>query len=207
MIALIDYGAGNLRSVEKAVHFIGEQVQIVTNPDELLHTGRAILPGVGAFGDTKNALQCSGMIQPVLDFIASGKPFLGICLGMQVLFEGSEESPGVPGLGVLKGRLKKIPDTPGLKVPHMGWNSLRLLQKDGVFQGLEGEPYVYFVHSYYLDAPNKAIVSAQTQYGAVIDAAVRWRNVYATQFHPEKSGAVGLQILRNFLSLPETEVR
>lgn len=207
MIAIIDYGAGNLQSVEKALHFIGGEARFATDRETLFCADRAILPGVGAFGDSMEALKQSGMIQPIMDYISSGRPFLGICLGMQILFEKSEESPGVEGLGLLKGTFKKIPSLEGLKIPHMGWNSLRLLQRDGIFQGVAGEPYTYFVHSYYLDADDKSIVSAQTQYGVSIDAAVRWRNIHATQFHPEKSGEIGLQILRNFLSLPQMEVK
>lgn len=206
MIAIIDYGAGNLQSVENALRFIGGEVQIAADQEVLLRADYAILPGVGAFGDSMHALKRSGMIHPILNYIGSGKPFLGICLGMQILFERSEESPETEGLGILKGSFKKIPSQPGLKIPHMGWNSLQLLQTDGIFQGLSGEPYTYFVHSYYLDAADKSVVSAQTQYGVSIDAAVRWKNIHATQFHPEKSGEVGLQILRNFLSLSKIEV-
>lgn len=201
MIAVIDYGAGNLQSVVKAFKFIGCETVVTADADELRTASAAILPGVGAFGDAMGCLRNSGMVQPALDFIASGKPFLGICLGLQLLFEGSDESPEVPGLGVLKGRICRIPEGPGLKIPHIGWNSLDLLQKDGLFAGLEANPYAYFVHSYYLKAADRGVVSATTQYGVTIDAAVRRGNLFATQFHPEKSGKAGLAMLRNFAAM------
>ena len=202
MIAVIDYGAGNLRSVEKALRFIGGDVEITTDAQTLGRADRAVLPGVGAFGDSMTSLRRSGLIQPILDFIGSGRPFLGVCLGLQMLFEGSEESPGEEGLGIFRGRIKRIPAGEDIKIPHIGWNSLQLLQRDGLFRGLAENPYAYFVHSYYLDASDQGIVSAKTRYGVSIDAAVQYRNIHATQFHPEKSGAVGLQMLRNFLELP-----
>ena len=201
MIALIDYGAGNLLSVGKAFRHIGCEMSVTSDPEELKAATAAVLPGVGAFGDALGCLQRSGLTQPVLDFIASGKPFLGICLGMQLLFEGSEESPDVPGLGVLRGKILRIPDAPGLKIPHIGWNSLDLRAKDGLYEGLEPNPYVYFVHSYYLKAEDPEIVSATAEYGVRIDASVRQENLMATQFHPEKSGRTGIAMLRNFASL------
>ena len=201
MIALIDYGAGNLLSVGKAFRHIGCEMSVTSDPEELKAASAAVLPGVGAFGDALGCLQRSGLTQPVLDFIASGKPFLGICLGMQLLFEGSEESPDVPGLGVLRGKILRIPDAPGLKIPHIGWNSLDLRAKDGLYEGLEPNPYVYFVHSYYLKAEDPEIVSATAEYGVRIDASVRQENLMATQFHPEKSGRTGIAMLRNFASL------
>ncbi|HBG55857.1 MAG TPA: imidazole glycerol phosphate synthase subunit HisH, partial [Ruminococcaceae bacterium] len=143
-------------------------------------------------------LKSSGLVRPVLDFIGSGRPFLGICLGLQLLFEGSEEAPGVPGLGVLRGKILRIPKAPGLKIPHVGWNSLDLIRRDGLFQGLEDHPYVYFVHSYYLKAADRGIVSATAEYGVTLDAAVAKGSLFATQFHPEKSGKTGLRMLRNF---------
>ncbi len=201
MIAVIDYGAGNLQSVVKAFDFIGCDVQVTADKDELLSASAAVLPGVGAFGDSMQCLKDSNLVNPVLDFIGTGKPFLGICLGLQLLFKGSEESPGVSGLGVLDGTIRKIPAETGLKIPHIGWNSLDIKQPNGLFQGLEPNPYVYFVHSYYLKAENPEEVSAVANYGVSIDAAVQRGNLFATQFHPEKSGKTGLQMLRNFAGL------
>lgn len=198
MIAVIDYGAGNIQSVVKAFRFLGCNIQVTNDAEELRNASAAVLPGVGAFGDSMQSLHNSGLVNPVLDFIESGKPFLGICLGLQLLFEGSEESTGISGLGVLKGTIRRIPAEAGLKIPHIGWNSLTLKKTDGMFQGLEQNPYVYFVHSYYLKAEKEEEVSATTQYGVVIDAAVQRGNLFATQFHPEKSGTVGLQMLKNF---------
>ena len=201
MIAIIDYGAGNLQSVRKAFDYLGVQTQVTSDPKVLLDAEAAILPGVGAFGDSMQALESVGMVQPIRDFVTSNRPFLGICLGMQLLFEGSEESPGVPGLGILKGTIARIPADKGLKIPHIGWNSLALRQQGGLFQGLEEEPYVYFVHSYYLHASDPSIVSAQTEYGVVIDAAVCRGSLHAVQFHPEKSGKTGLAMLKNFAAM------
>ena len=202
MIAVIDYGAGNLQSVVKALHFIGCDCMITNNKQELLSASGAILPGVGSFGDAMDCMSRSGAADGVLSFVKTGKPLLGICLGLQLLFDSSEESPDARGLGLLKGSIRKIPDNNGtLKIPHMGWNSLELCRRDGIFQGLPDDPYVYFVHSYYLTAEDESIVSAKTQYGTSIDAAVAFENIYATQFHPEKSGKLGLQILRNFAAI------
>ncbi len=202
MIAVIDYGAGNLQSVVKALHFIGCDCMITNNKQELLSANGAILPGVGSFGDAMDCMNRSGAADGVLSFVKTGKPLLGICLGLQLLFDSSEESPNARGLGLLKGSIRKIPDNDGtLKIPHMGWNSLELCRRDGIFQGLPDNPYVYFVHSYYLTAEDESIVSAKTQYGTSIDAAVAFENIYATQFHPEKSGKLGLQILRNFAAI------
>lgn len=200
MIAVIDYGAGNLQSVVKAFHFIGCDILVTTDQEELKQASAAVLPGVGAFGDAMNCLKQSDFVNPVLDFIESGKPFLGICLGLQLLFEGSEETPGVSGLGVLKGKIIKIPAETGLKIPHIGWNSLVVKENAGLFKNLEPNPYVYFVHSYYLRAENPDVVSSTTNYGIEIDASVQRNNLFATQFHPEKSGKTGLQMLKNFVS-------
>ena len=197
MIAVIDYGAGNLQSVEKALRHIGCACEITADPECLLSADAAILPGVGAFGDAMENLRSRGLEKPILQFSASGKPFLGICLGLQILFENSEESPEIPGLGILKGKLVRLPAESGLKIPHIGWNSLHLEKSGGLFQGLTGEPYVYFVHSYYLQAEEN-IITSTTKYGAEIHASVQKGNVFACQFHPEKSGEIGLQILRNF---------
>ncbi|MBQ2667229.1 MAG: imidazole glycerol phosphate synthase subunit HisH [Clostridia bacterium] len=200
MIAIIDYGAGNIRSVEKALQHIGCAVTVTKDPAELLSADAAVLPGVGAFGDAMAELRARGLEEPIRKFIASGKPFLGICLGLQILFESSEESPGVAGLGLLKGKIVRIPAVEGLKIPHMGWNSLSVRKEGGLFTGVAGEPYVYFVHSYYLQAAED-IVSATAEYGVTIHAAVQKNNVMACQFHPEKSGAVGLELLQNFAAM------
>ncbi|MBR2177180.1 MAG: imidazole glycerol phosphate synthase subunit HisH [Clostridia bacterium] len=202
MIAVIDYGAGNLQSVIKAMNFIGSEC-IVTNEKEIiLNSDGAILPGVGSFADAMDCMNSSGATDAVLEFVKTGKPFLGICLGLQLLFESSEESPGAKGLGLLKGSITRIPNHNGtLKIPHIGWNSLDVRKHEGLFKGIEGNPYVYFVHSYFLKADDENIVSSTTNYGTEIDASVNAGNIYATQFHPEKSGKVGLQILNNFVSL------
>ncbi len=201
MIAIIDYGAGNIQSVYKALKFIGAECAVTSDRNEILNADGAILPGVGAFGDCMENMEESGTKDAVIEFIATGKPFLGICLGLQLLFPESEENKGVKGLDVLKGKITKIPDGEGLKIPHMGWNNIKILKNDGIFKGIEGEPYVYFVHSYYLKADDADIVSAQTEYGVTIDAAVSYKNVTATQFHPEKSGDTGLKMLKNFVEM------
>ena len=204
MIAIIDYGAGNLQSVVKAMDFIGCKTIVTDKKDDILACDGAILPGVGAFEDAMFSMKRTGADLAVKEFIKTGKPFLGICLGLQLLFPESEENPGAEGLGILNGSIRKIPNDNGkLKIPHMGWNSLRIHKHDGLFKGIEGEPFVYFVHSYYLTADDTSIVSSSTQYGTEIHASVSSGNVFATQFHPEKSGSVGLQILRNFVSLTE----
>ncbi len=200
MIAIIDYGAGNLLSVEKALRYIGCDCIVTADAAQLAAADAAILPGVGAFGDAMKNLRERGLEQPIRDFIDSGKPFLGICLGLQILFESSEESPGVQGLGILQGKICRLPDRPGLKVPHMGWNSLQIKKPGGLFRGIRPEPYVYFVHSYYLQA-EEDIVTAGAQYGVEIHAAVQKGNLFACQFHPEKSGELGLSLLRNFAGL------
>ncbi|WP_369298355.1 imidazole glycerol phosphate synthase subunit HisH [uncultured Neglectibacter sp.] len=200
MIAIIDYGAGNLLSVEKALRHIGCQCEITAEPERLEAANGAVLPGVGAFGDAMKNLRARGLEQPIQEFIASGKPFFGICLGLQILFESSEESPGVSGLGLLKGKILHLPQVPGLKVPHMGWNSLKLRGDSRLFAGVPDDTYVYFVHSYYLQAAEE-IVTATAEYGTTIHAAVQKGNVLACQFHPEKSGQAGLSLLKNFAGL------
>lgn len=202
MIAVIDYGAGNLQSVVKALHYIGCDCIITSKKEEILQADGAILPGVGSFADAMDCMRKSGADQAVLEFVQSGKPFLGICLGLQLLFDGSDESPGVKGLGLLKGSITKIPNQNNtLKIPHMGWNSLDILKDNGIFKNIPANPYVYFVHSYYLKADSENIVAARTHYGVDIDASVQCDNIFATQFHPEKSGKVGLQILNNFAEI------
>ncbi len=207
MIAVIDYGAGNLQSVVKALNFIGCESFITNDKNKILMADGAIMPGVGSFGDAMASMIKNDLKNAIIDFINTGKAFLGICLGLQLLFPGSEESPDVKGLGLLKGDITKIPSINNLKIPHMGWNSLDIIKKDGIFRGIEGNPYVYFVHSYYLKAEDKDIVSAQTEYGVKIDASVRYKNIFATQFHPEKSGDVGIKILKNFIEITQEEVK
>lgn len=201
MIAIIDYDAGNLRSVEKALEALGSRAIITRNRDEILGADRVILPGVGAFGDAMEKLHQYELVDTIRQAAASGKPFLGICLGLQLLFESSEESPGVEGLSVLPGKILRIPDHPGLKIPHMGWNSLSVTPGARLFRGIENGAYVYFVHSYYCKADDESIVAATTEYSTHIHAAVERGNVFACQFHPEKSGSVGVQILKNFIEL------
>lgn len=201
MTAIIDYDAGNLKSVEKALQALGEETVITRDREEILAADRVILPGVGAFGDAMEKLHQYGLVEIIRQVVQKGTPFLGICLGLQLLFEESEESQSVPGLGILKGKIRRIPNTPGLKIPHMGWNSLTLRPGTRMFSGLGEEPYVYFVHSYYLEAADSEIVAASADYGVVIHAAVETGNVFACQFHPEKSSDTGLQILKNFISL------
>ena len=201
MTAIIDYDAGNLKSVEKALQALGEETVITRDREEILAADRVILPGVGAFGDAMEKLHQYGLVEIIRQVVQKGTPFLGICLGLQLLFEDCEESQGVPGLGILKGKTRRIPNPPGLKIPHRGWNSLTLRPETRLFSGLGEEPYVYFVHSYYLEAADPEIVAASADYGVVIHAAVETGNVFACQFHPEKSSDTGLQILKNFISL------
>lgn len=201
MIAIIDYDAGNLRSVEKALQYFGEETVISRERDVILGADKVILPGVGAFKDAMDNLHRYGLTEVIREAVSLNKPFLGICLGLQLLFESSEESPGVEGLGLLKGRILKIPERPGLKIPHMGWNSLEIRPHTRLFEGIADSSYVYFVHSYYLKAEEDAIVAAKTEYGTEIHASVEYGHIYACQFHPEKSGETGLKILKNFASL------
>lgn len=203
MIAIIDYGAGNLQSVNKALRHIGCDCLVTRDRNLILKADGAVLPGVGSFGDTVDSLNEYGIRDTAVDFIRSGKPFFGICLGLQLLFLHSEESPGAEGLGVFEGSITRIPAAKGLKIPHMGWNSLNIKKHGKLFKGIADNPYVYFVHSYFLNSSDKRIVAAQTEYGVTIDAAIEQDNVFATQFHPEKSGDVGLQILKNFADIVE----
>ena len=202
MIAVIDYDAGNIRSVEKALAFLGEEVCISADPEVILSADAAILPGVGAFGVAMDRLRERGLDRVVSEFVLSEKkPFLGICLGLQLLFEKSEEDPEAEGLSLLKGKIRRIPSEGGRKVPQIGWNSLSFPKESRLFQGIPEGSYVYFVHSYYLDAGDRDVVAAETEYGVTIHAAVENGNLFACQFHPEKSGAMGLQILRNFIGV------
>ena len=205
MTAIIDYDAGNLKSVEKALQALGEDTVITRDREEILAADRVILPGVGAFGDAMEKLHQYGLVEIIRQVVQKGTPFLGICLGLQLLFESSEESPGAEGLGILKGKILKIPSSPGLKIPHMGWNSLQLQNNGRLFRNIPQDTYVYFVHSYYLQAQEPEIVKAVTGYGTEIHASVEKDNVFACQFHPEKSGKYGLEILKNFAELGREE--
>ena len=201
MIAIIDYDAGNLKSVEKALVSLGEKPIITRSREEILASDKVILPGVGSFGDAMEKLHQYELVDVIREVTDRKTPFLGICLGLQLLFSGSGESPGVPGLGILPGEILRIPDAPGLKIPHIGWNSLDIKEGTRLFQGIENGSYVYFVHSYYLKASDDGIVAATTEYSTCIHAAVEKDNVFACQFHPEKSSDVGLRILKNFAEL------
>lgn len=201
MIALIDYDAGNMKSVEKALQLIGEEVLVTRNPEEILRADKVILPGVGCFGDAMENLHRYGLVPVIKQVVEQQTPFLGICLGLQLLFERSEESPGVEGLGILEGEILKIPRVEGLKIPHMGWNDLTFPHQGRLFEGIAEHSYVYFVHSYYLKAADERIVMASTRYGTEIHASVEKGNLFACQFHPEKSSAAGLQILENFVKI------
>ena len=201
MIAIIDYDAGNIKSVEKALLHLGEQPVITRDRDVILKSDKVILPGVGAFGDAMAKLKEYNLIEVIHEVVERKIPFLGICLGLQLMFESSEESNGVEGLGLLKGHILRIPEKEGLKIPHMGWNNISVREDSRLFQNLPENPYVYFVHSYYLKAEDPAIVAATTDYSVTIHAAVEKENLFACQFHPEKSSDVGLQILKNFVEL------
>lgn len=201
MIAIIDYDAGNIKSVEKALHFLGEEAYVTREKEVILKADKVILPGVGAFGDAMNKIRGYGLEEVIREVVAKKTPFLGICLGLQLLFERSDESQGVEGLGILKGEIIRIPDKEGFKVPQIGWNSLNYPNKGKLFEGIPEESYVYFVHSYYLKAADESIVTATTDYNTLIHASVEKENVFACQFHPEKSSDVGLQILKNFVNL------
>ncbi len=201
MVAVIDYDAGNIKSVEKAVIALGVDVRVTRNREEILRADHVILPGVGAFGDAMEKLHRYGLVDVIMETVQTHIPFLGICLGLQLLFESSEESEGVKGLGILPGRIVRLPEETGLKIPHIGWNSLRYPNKGRLFEGISEESYVYFVHSYYLKAEEPGIVTATTEYAAHIHASVEKGNVFACQFHPEKSSEVGMRILRNFMQV------
>lgn len=201
MIAIIDYDAGNIRSVEKAFNFLGQETVVTRDRDILLSADKVILPGVGSFGDAMEKLNNYKLV-PVIEEICQKKtPFMGICLGLQLLFKSSEETKGVSGLGILDGEIVRFSDDFGLKIPHIGWNSLEISQDGRLFKDINDQSYVYFVHSYYLKAKDEAIVKAKSEYGNIIHASVEKDNIFACQFHPEKSGEVGLKILSNFANL------
>ena len=201
MIAILDYDAGNIRSVEKAFQHLGEETVLSRDRDEILSADKVVLPGVGAFGDAMNKLKDYNLVNTIYDVVDKKIPFLGICLGLQLLFESSDETPGVSGLGILPGNILRIPDKPGYKIPHIGWNSLELTNNGRLFDGVAENAYVYFVHSYYLKAKDDRIVKATTEYGTHIHASVEQDNIFACQFHPEKSSTVGLKILENFAGI------
>lgn len=201
MVAIIDYNAGNLKSVEKALLAIGQESVITRDFHQILSADHVILPGVGAFGEAMDQIKKYELDKVVREVVDKNKPFLGICLGLQLLFEGSDESQGVEGLHILDGQVLRIPDKEGLKIPHIGWNSLELQNNGRLFSGMEQNPYVYFVHSYYLKAADESIVKATCDYSACIHASVEKDNVFACQFHPEKSSQTGLQILKNFTQI------
>ena len=201
MIAIIDYDAGNIKSVEKALEYLGQET-VVTNDSKLIKSAdKVVLPGVGSFGDAMERLNKYGLTDTIREVADMGKPFLGICLGLQLLFDSSEESPGVEGLGILPGKIIRFPEDKGFKIPQIGWNNLEINPKARLFKGLPENPYVYFVHSYYLKAKNPDDVAASTFYSTQIHASVERGNVFACQFHPEKSSEVGLKILKNFIDL------
>jgi len=203
MIAIIDYDAGNIKSVEKALHYLGQEAVISRDPKTILGADGVILPGVGSFGDAMKKLHDYGLVDVIRQCVERRIPFLGICLGLQLLFESSEECPGVEGLRILEGKIVRLPQQPGLKIPHIGWNNLHFPNKGRLFEGIPEDTYVYFVHSYYLQAADPGIVTAVTDYGADIHAAVEKGNVFACQFHPEKSSGAGLRMLQNFIQIAE----
>ena len=201
MIAIIDYDAGNIKSVEKALQTLGQEVIVTRDAERILNADKVILPGVGAFGDAMGKLHDYHLVEVIYQVVEKKIPFLGICLGLQLMFESSEETPGVEGLGILKGKIVKIPENGDLKIPHMGWNSLHFQNNGRLFANLPQDSYVYFVHSYYLQAEEESIVKATTDYSTCIHASVEKDNIFACQFHPEKSSDVGLTILKNFCEL------
>lgn len=201
MISIMDYDAGNIKSVEKAIQYLGKEAIITRDKDIILESSHVILPGVGSFGDAMEKIRQYKLENVIYDVVDKQIPFLGICLGLQLLYESSEETKGVAGLGLLKGKITKIPKQGDLKIPHMGWNSIGIKPGAKLFKGIANNPYVYFVHSYYLQAQNEEEVAATTEYGVHIHASVEKDNVFACQFHPEKSSTVGLKILENFVKL------
>lgn len=200
MVAVIDYDAGNIKSVLKAFRYLGQDVELTRDPEIIRRADHVVLPGVGAFGDAMKRLADYGLVDVIRQVADDGTPFLGICLGLQLLFDSSEESPGAVGLGILKGTNVRFTEAPGYKIPQIGWNSLHLQNNGRLFEGIEDGAFVYFVHSFYAVAENEKVVKATCTYTDVATASVEMRNVFACQFHPEKSGNVGLQILRNFLN-------
>lgn len=201
MIAIIDYDAGNIKSVEKALQYLGEKAEITRDKDKILNADKVILPGVGNFGDAMANIHKYELAPVIKEVVDKKTPFLGICVGLQLLFERSDESDGIPGLGILKGEILRLPDSEGLKIPQIGWNNIKIDKSCPLFKDLPENPFVYYVHSYYLRARDESIVKATTEYGTLIHGAVQKENVFACQFHPEKSGEIGLKILKNFVAL------
>ena len=201
MIAIIDYDAGNIRSVEKAFNYLGQETIVTRDKDIILSADKVVLPGVGSFGDAMEKLNKYKLVQVIEDVCSKKTPFIGICLGLQLLFKSSDECKGVSGLGILDGEILRIPEESGLKIPHIGWNSLEIAPDGRLFKDIDNQSYVYFVHSYYLKAKDEGIVKAVTDYGCRIHASVEKDNIFACQFHPEKSSETGLKILSNFANL------
>ena len=200
MIGIIDYDAGNIKSVEKALQYLGQETVVSRDPQVLLKADKVILPGVGSFGDAMENLKKYGLVPVIHEIVEKGTPFLGICLGLQLLFESSDETPGVEGLGILKGKILRIPPSPGLKIPHMGWNKLELRSPSPLLEGADGE-YVYFVHSFHAEPEDRSIITSVCDYGMEVTASVGRGKVQAFQFHPEKSSRVGMRLLKNFVEL------
>lgn len=205
MVAIIDYDAGNIKSVEKALVALGQNVVVTRSRQTILEADGVILPGVGAFGDAMQKLHDYDLVKTIYDVVEKNTPFLGICLGLQLMFESSEETPGVKGLGLLKGKIIRIPESEGLKIPHIGWNNLNYPNRGRLYKDIPENSYVYFVHSYYLQADETEIVRATCDYGVTIQASVEKNNIFACQFHPEKSSAVGMKILENFINVVKGE--
>lgn len=201
MIAIIDYDAGNIASVQKAFHYLGKQVTVTRDPKEILSADKVVLPGVGAYGDCMNKLHTYQLIDTIHQVVKQQTPFLGICLGLQLMFDYSEEGGHIEGLSLVPGSILRIPNNGNLKIPHIGWNSIEIRPDSRLFRGIDNQSYVYFVHSYYLKAQEESMVAATTEYGTHIHVAIEKDNLFACQFHPEKSGEVGLQILKNFSNL------
>ena len=201
MIAIIDYDAGNIKSVEKALVSLSQDACITRDKNKILSADHVILPGVGNFGDAMAKLEKYELIPVIEDVVKKGTPFLGICLGLQLLFSRSDEAPGVKGLSILDGDIIQIPQGEYKKIPHMGWNNLTLINDGRLFTGIDDDPYVYFVHSYYLRAKDPSIVKATTEYNVKIHASVEKDNVFACQYHPEKSSDIGLKMLQNFINV------
>ncbi len=201
MIAIVDYGMGNLRSVSKALEHLGAEAQVTSDPQVIQRAGKLILPGVGAFPAAMRELQTRELVGPIKEAVAAGKPYLGICLGLQLLFERSEEGEAAAGLGILSGTVKRFAVAPSLKVPHMGWNEIRRQNECPLLNGVPDGSYFYFVHSYYADPNDRSVVALETEYGMRFAAMVWKDNLFATQFHPEKSQSIGLKLLKNFIEL------
>jgi glutamine amidotransferase len=200
-IAIVDYGVGNLRSAQKAFEHLGQAADVTSDPDRIGAAPGVVLPGQGAFGTCMTRLREAGLVEPILQVVRAGRPFLGICIGMQLLFESSEESPGIAGLGVLGGRVVRFPSHPERKVPHMGWNRLHIVRRPPMLADVDEGAYVYFVHSYYAVPADPGVVTTTTSYGPEFASSVGRDNVFAGVFHPEKSQQVGLRLLGNFVRL------